>query len=150
MASSKVTPHTSTTTEVDWRDAREKLLYSSLAYSSPPGSARSTCAPEIDALAHVADFFSKHPDIPARVPHAARFFNAARTGKRHTDAQFYTLEYDDRIIFAFRGTEFDQFSDIKADLDFARVWYADVAYGRCSATGSCGLDFLDKSAASQM
>lgn len=135
-----------TTIEVDWRDAREKAQYADLAYSSPPGSDVDP-SPEIDALAHVQAFLRGKG---ARVPICARFFNTAQTGKRGTDSQFYTLEFDDRVVFAFRGTETDQLSDIKADLDIDRVWFTAVAYGRCSATGNRGLDRLDKTAASQM
>jgi len=125
---------------VDWRDAREKLIYANLAYTSPPGSETTPC-PEIDALAHVVAELGKHGG--ARLPTGARYFNSAQTGKRSTDAQFYTLDFDDAVVFAFRGTEVDSLTDIAADLDIDRVWFTEVAYGRCSATGNRGLDRLD-------
>jgi len=50
----------------------------------------------------------------------------------------------------FAGRRLIELSDVSADLDIDRVWFTEVAYGRCSATGNRGLDRLDKTAASAM
>jgi len=58
--------------------------------------------------------------------------------------------YGDRIVFAIRRTEVNEAKDILADVDISRVWFSDVAYGRCSATGFGGLERLDATASSEM
>ena len=129
--------------------AKTSLFLSHLAYTTPP-EPTGRADPEIDAKAHVETQIDLFPDYHIEKPIKAKFFNSKDTGRGTTGSQCYVLVYGDRIVFAIRGTETSSMDDVKADASASRVWFADVGYGRCAATGFGGIEKIAPSESSTM